>query len=172
MNNELLKKIKALVERGYGGEKENAEKLLKKFMQEHNIKEEDLDEDTLKFFPFKSPKFFNSTKLVQQVLYSVVGGVNAEKGVYVNDLKQTFIKCTSAEFLEFEAKFKFYSYHFKNELETFYRAFIEANNIYPPPDKTLKNDNYELTDKERAALKMASSLDKHDYLLQIEEKKK
>ena len=171
MNNELLKKIKALAERGYGGEKENAEKLLKKLMQEHNIKEEDLDEDTLKFFLFKTPKFYNATKLAQQVLYSVVGGTNDEKGFYENGLKQTLIKCTSAEFLEFEAKFKFYSYHFKNELKTFYRAFIEANNIYPPPDKALKSDNYELTDEDRAALKMARSLDKHDYLLQIEEKK-
>ena len=173
MNNELLKKIKALAERGIGGEKENAEKLLKKLMQEHNIKEEDLDEETIKVFPFKMPKFYNSTKLAGQVFYSIVGfEVNNGKGFYTNGLKQLYIKCTAAEFVEFEAKFKFYSYHFKNDLKTFYHAFIEANKIFPPPDKTLENEHSELTDEDRAAVKMADSLNKHDYLLQIEGGKK
>lgn len=75
MNNELLKKIKALAERGYGGEKENAEKLLKKLMKEYNIKEEDLDEDVIKDFPFKKPKFYNAIKFAGVVYTLHVGGV-------------------------------------------------------------------------------------------------
>ena len=41
----LLKKIRALAERGVGGEAENAEKLLARMMKKYGISEAELDEE-------------------------------------------------------------------------------------------------------------------------------
>ena len=40
----LLKKIKALAERGVGGERENAEALLARLMEKYDVSEEELSE--------------------------------------------------------------------------------------------------------------------------------
>lgn len=171
---ELLKKIKALAEGGVGGEKENAQKLLQELMEKYNIQEEDIEEDVIKEFDITVPRFYNAGYLANQVLYSVVGKdiEDGKKGFYSyrwNGRKKHFIKCTSAEFLEFEAKFKFYMHHFKIEIERFYSAFIQANKIFPPPDKCREEkQRFFLTDEELKMLDLAEKLEKHEYRLQIE----
>ena len=45
---ELLKKLKALSDRGVSGEKENATELLKKLMKKYGISEEEIQEDEVK----------------------------------------------------------------------------------------------------------------------------
>ncbi len=172
MNKEdLIKKIKALADRGVGGEKENAQKLLKELMQKYNINEEEISEDIIKEFDIKMPKVYNASELANQVLYSIVGKENGEnKGLYSwKRTKQYFIRCTAAEFLEFEAKLKFYAHHFKKELEMFYAAFVQANGIFPPPNKTkASSGKSSLTEEDMKMLALASNLEKHEYLLQIE----
>lgn len=55
MNNkaELLKKLKALVDRGIDGEKVNAEKKLKELMRKYDISENELIEDKITTVAFK-----------------------------------------------------------------------------------------------------------------------
>ncbi len=65
---ELIKKIKALADRGVGGEKENAQKLLKELMQKYNINEEEISEDIIKEFDIKMPKVYKAADLANQVL--------------------------------------------------------------------------------------------------------
>ena len=170
---ELIKKIKALAESGVGGEKENAQKLLAELMQKYDIKEEDIEDDVIKEFDIKLSKFYKNESFAMQILYSIVGkGIQNGKGFYSyiwNKRKRYFIKCTSAEFLEFEAKFKFFSYHFKKELERFYSAFIQANKIFPIAGNEIDRDKKEdLTKEDYAMLKLASHLEQHEYMLQIE----
>ena len=165
---ELLKKIKALAESGVGGEKENAQKLLQELMEKYNIQEEDIEEDVIK-------EFDNKEKDIYKILAIIVGKdvEDGKKGFYSyrwNGRKKYFIKCTSAEFLEFEAKFKFYMHHFKIEIERFYSAFIQANKIFPPPDKCREEkQRFFLTDEELKMLDLAEKLEKHEYRLQIED---
>lgn len=168
---ELIRKIKALAERGEGGEKENAQRLLVDLMAKYDIKEEDISKDSIKEFDFKVPKFYKAGDLVNQVLYSVIGKeLGIDKGVYKwRGTKSFFIRCTTAEFLEFEAKFKFYSHYFKKEIDRFYSAFIQANNIFPPDNKKRENNqNYELSEEDIAMLKLSRNLETHKYNLQIE----
>lgn len=172
MKEDLIRKIKALAEKGIGGEKANAQKLLKQLMVKYNIKEEDIDEEEIKEFDISFPKYFNGQKLMIQVFYSIVehSDDNKDKGFFEGKIggrrKRVFVRCTSEEFLEFKAKFKFYEYHFKKELETFYIAFIQANSIFPASGGTIDR---ELTEEEKAAVLLSKSLKKHDYLLQIED---
>lgn len=167
---ELIKKIKALADRGIGGEKENAQKLLKELMQKYNINEEEISEDVIKEFDIKMPKVYKAADLANQVLYSIVGKENGEnKGLYSwRRTKHYFVRCTAAEFLEFEAKLKFYAHFFKKELETFYSAFVQANGIFPPPNKAKDSNKNSLTEEDLKMLALARNLDKHEYLLQIE----
>lgn len=166
---ELIKKIKALADGGVGGEKENAQKLLAELMLKYNITEEEIAEETVKDFDFIKPKFFMAGELMVQVLYSVIGKeMRKNKGIYCWNRKH-YIRCTTAEFLEFEAKFNFYMFHFKKEAKRFYSAFVQANKIFPPVEKTEeRNKDYKLSKEDVAMLMLAENLEKHDYRLQIE----
>lgn len=169
---ELIKKIKALADSGVGGEKENAQKLLQKLMSKYNISEESLNEEAIKEFELKIPKFFNSQALASQVYYSIVGsGIEKDKPMFsYRGSKRVYVKCTTAEFLELEAKLNFYFYYFKKEAEIFFSAFIQANKLFPPDSKVIEKHKQEkgLTAEDLKMLELASKLDKHDYLLQIE----
>ena len=164
---ELIKKIKALADRGIGGEKQNAQKLLKKLMAKYDIKEEDISEDCIKEFDVKVPKFFKSLELASQILYSIVGDKlhNGEGMFKWKGTSKVFIRCTTAEFLEFEAKFNFYFYHFKKEIERFYSAFIQANMLFP---SFSESSDKELTEEDFKMLRLAGTLERHDYKIQIE----
>lgn len=171
---ELIRKIKALAERGEGGEKENAQKLLAELMVKYNIKEEDIADEVIKDFDFKIPKVFKAKELVSQVIYSVVGKeAEDNKGLYICGAKRNkfIIKCTAAEFLEIEAKFKFYLHYLKIESDRFYNAFVQANNIFPPPDKKIEEkQKFFLSDEDLKMLELAGRLETHEYRLQIEGK--
>ena len=169
---ELIKKVKALAERGEGGEKLNAQKMLAELMKKYNIKEEDIAEDIVKEFTIKIPSVFKSMALASQIVFSVLGReVDEDKGLYTygNRRNKAIVRSTSAEFLEIEAKFKFYLHHYKIELERFYGAFVQANELFPPPEKARKEkQKFFLTEEDMKMLKMAESLETHRYLLQIE----
>lgn len=170
---ELIRKIKTLAERGFGGEKENAQKILQDLMRKYDIDETDISDEILKNFQFSMPKFPFAGKLAYQVMYSIVGHELGEsRNFWTTDSRKMLIECTTAEFIEFEAKFKFYSYHFKKELDRFYGAFVQANMIFPPSGKGRKNDKRSLNEEDRRLLALARGLEKHDYLMQIEGEKR
>lgn len=171
---ELIKKIKALAERGVGGEKQNAQDLFRNLMAKYNIKEEDISEDCVKDFDLKAPRFFKALELAHQVLYSIIGDkIHNGEGIFKwQGTNKVFIRCTTAEFLEFEAKYNFYLFHFKKEIERFYSAFIQANMIFPTLNASLNNEVPKLTAEDMEMLRLARSLNKHDYRKQIEEAKK
>ena len=166
---ELLKKIKALADTGIGGEKDNAKKILKELMQKFNIKEDELDEEVIKDFDIKIPKFFKTLNLAMQIIYSIIGNeVGSGKGLFIKNKRKYIVKATTSEFLEFEAKFKFYFYYYKKEINRFYSAFIQANEIFPSADKAIKPTIKELTEEDYKMLSLAKNLEKHNYLKQIE----
>lgn len=164
MNNkkELLEKLKALAQRGVGGEKENAELLLKKLMKKYNISDEELERDSIDLYKIIIPRHFMMRKLASQVAYSVIGNDDT-KGIYFsgNKNKIFYFKGTQSEFLEFEAKYKFYSNWLKKDLDIFYIAFLQKNEIFPP-NVDCKID---LSEKDIQAINMCAGMEKHDYHL-------
>lgn len=157
-----------MAESGIGGEKENAKRILKDLMLKFNIKEDELEEEYIKEFDIKMPKFFNAVNLAAQIIYSIVGKeIDSGKGLYKKKRKYS-IKATTSEFLEFEAKFKFYFYYFKKEINRFFEAFIQRNEIFPPVEKSREVTCREPTEEDYKMLALASKLEKHNYLKQIE----
>lgn len=170
---ELIQKIKALAEKGSGGEKINAQKMLAQLMKKYNISETELSDEVLKEFDIQTYNKWEQ-RLLYQVAYSVYGNIDNSKVIlkYTHHKGKFCIRCTSSEFLEIEAKFNFYRYHFKKQQEIFYDAFLCVNDIYPPESLVdrEKFEHRDLTDDDLAALRMARGIDKSEYRQQIEYK--
>ena len=171
---ELLQKIQALAEKGVGGEKANAEILLKKLCKKYGIEEACLSEEKICRFDISWQSKFER-KLVAQVLYQVVGDINEKKysATYTKKRNKGVLFCTQAEFIEFRARFNFYKYHWKQDLEIFYSAFVKKNSIYPPNDKVKQfKEKLFMSEEDIKIAQMQRGMERHNYNLQIEGGKK
>lgn len=68
-----IKKLQALAERGVGGEKTTAEKMLHKMLEKNGISSlDELEKDEVEYFLF-SYKGRHEIKLLKQCMYKVLG---------------------------------------------------------------------------------------------------
>lgn len=144
---ELAKKLHALAIRGVGGEKENAVRLLERLLKEHKLTEADIVGEEINYHPFKVKK--EDFRLFCQVARSVI--LNADIYSSRKSRLLTYLECTAAEAIEIEAKFQFFKHHYEQEVDVFYRAFVQTNNIFHPD--AAGRDYDDLSEEERAELK-------------------
>ena len=133
---EKLGKVKALADRGEGGEKESAERTLAALMKRYGITEEDL-EDTKATIHWIRYKTDWERRLLGQLAYMHLGTGHSFgcMGQYTGrSRKKVGIKCTAAQYIEIEADFAFYNEAMKEEMELFYSAFLQKNRLFPPPE--------------------------------------
>ncbi len=149
---ELAKKLKALSEKGIGGEKKNAEKMLLDFITKHKITISDIDGEEIKNF------FFTIEESYFDLFYQIVKSVNRSIKVYRFPKKEVRqfrlkgnheIECTIAEYIEIEQSYDIYIKLYKEELKTFYEAFIHANSIYPKTSPEEMRSVDELSEEEQ-----------------------
>jgi hypothetical protein len=124
---EVAKKLKALAERGEGGEKINAIKMLNHYCVKHDILPEELEEKTLRRreFPFDM--------LTRQIIVQIIFNVCDRAGSTYRDKRKKdiiFLKMTDAEFIEVEAKIAFYVPIYRKQIDLFETAFITKNNLF------------------------------------------
>ncbi|MFA7205323.1 MAG: hypothetical protein WC102_03235 [Saccharofermentanales bacterium] len=140
-------KVKALADRGNGGEKLNAQAFIEALMQKYDVTEDELEYQTeLKLVWFRySSKYPMSRKLLLQVSYSVVG---ADRNLYrPGKGNKIGVECTKAEAIEIEAKFGFYKALMNKELNYFLLAFFNKHSIFPPSKEDLIKDEEEAKKK-------------------------
>lgn len=136
---EKLQKLSELAKRGIGGEKENAEILLKKLMKKHHITEEDLKLKVKNWYKFNVDSELES-KLLIQTAYMVCG--HNDDGNYRKKTKRTyFLELTAEQKIEIEYIFSIFKEDLKKELESFYKAFIYKNDIFPEDAPTSNDPN-------------------------------
>lgn len=164
---DLAKKLKALADRGIGGEKINAEIQLLKLMQRYGITIEEIEGDQLEARYFKVPK--DGRKLFHQICATVI---DRKFDIYLDRTKKgsMLLEVTASEAIEIECKFEFYYTALIKELDVFYSAFIAANNLYPKNAKeidieTLSEDELKRIKKARI---MARGIDSKTFNKQIE----
>lgn len=155
-----LKKIKALAERGVGGEKETAMRMYEDLKARYELEDEEimLDAVALHWFGYATEL---EEELLTQIFYKVTGGTTYHiyTGKY-SRRKKRGCDCTEIEAAEITLLFNFYKAELKRELEAFMVAFRSGNNLYP--DKTArcyKENNGpapERTDEEKRMLKKAA----------------
>lgn len=131
---DLLHKLKALAEKGVGGEKNNARKKLEALMQKNGITEDELDEETLIecVFDYSSVR---ERRLLGQIAYKVL---DSKRNIYTfsdyvgnGRRKRRFgCKATLAQKIEIEFLFDFYKRLYKREEEFFFDTFIQKHELY------------------------------------------
>lgn len=164
----LLRKLKALSERGEGGEAINASAKLQQLMRKYGISEDDLDDAAKEYRDFKYSGHYEN-KLLQQIVYMVMGNVNFYRKTGGNGKtvpNVTVVYCTNAEQIEIQAAFEFYKYHLNIGMEKYYSVFIQKENLFPEESKadpSVPNIN---VDEESRRLYQA--INKHDLHPQLE----
>lgn len=169
---ELLQKVKALADRGIGGEKESAQALLARLMEQYGITEAELEEDRREIAWFGYSQEVER-RLLNQIIYMVTGSSGYGcVGAHTNrKRKKMGADVTAAERLEIEAAYEFFKAAFNEELETFLAAFANKNRLFPSPDKVAERNDKEETPEDRArALKvglMMEGMERHTLHKQI-----
>lgn len=159
----ILRKLKALADRGVGGEKTNAEALLKAMMEKYGVTEEELSGEEREYRDFRYKGAFGH-KLMSQIIVMVMG-----RDVCLYRWKNTrghiiVVKCTKAEQMEIEAAYSFYRRQLDLGLERFYAAFVQVEELFPEDSEAQEPNG----DTDWEMIELAASLRKHSRLLEIE----
>lgn len=172
--NERLKKLYALSLRGVGGEKAQAEAILKKLIAKYNVSMAELDEEVIKEYEIK-----HSGEAERQILKQIVYKVTDDRWrtfgfTYVASGRVCRsvlgVRCTEAQKVEIEFLFDFYKKLYKKELEAFLLAFIHKHDLFGRLKEGERGE--ELPPEEEAKLyAMMSGLSNESPVLQIEGKK-
>ena len=140
---EKLKRIKALAERGVNGEQDNATALLAALMEKHGITEADLEGAEIHVHWIRYKTIYER-KLLFQLSYMHLGSGHASGcvGAYSGrKRKEVGINCTPAQYIEIAADYQFYREALEEEMDVFYSAFIQKNDLFPPPDLAGEHDD-------------------------------
>jgi hypothetical protein len=170
---ELAKKLKALADRGEGGERLTAENMLQKLLKKHDISIAEIEGESTEIEMISISKKYEFISHI--IIQSVVGECPfysfTNKDTGKNLSSKTGVKCTKAEFIEIQAKLDFYYKVFETELHYFEIAFLHKNNIEPKTfnpenDDRRKQLSYEESQKIRL---ISGGIDEHPFLKQIGE---
>lgn len=170
---ELIKKLKALADRGEGGEKNNAAEKMQQLMDKHGITWDMLDIDVKKRREFLIHK--DDMKFFFQIISNVVGITNySEYRDEARKAKRTYIfQLTDLEYIEIETKYTYFLQKYKEDLKIFYTAFIQKNQLYRKANED--EERKPLTPEEKEELykvmEMMSGMKKHQLQKQLENKK-
>jgi hypothetical protein len=173
---ELAKKLKALADRGIGGEKLNAEKMLETLLKKHNLTIDDIEGEKTDDYFFKLNE--NEHRLWYQIVKSVNTDIKCygefpKKDIKLFELKGNYcIKSTLSEYIEIEAKLSIYKRLYEEESDIFFHAFCTANNLLITPKKQI--DISDLDDNELKTLlrvrQMSRNIKSEHYRKQLFQK--
>jgi len=164
---ELAMKLKRLWEQGEGGEKLNAETMLKRLMVKHEIRPEMLEEKVL------IKKWWRLTKTQVTLFMCVVSHVSGVKEYNYNGKGKYGVLLTHAEIIEVDAMFNFYWLALKKDLDLFQTAFIHKNKLYAkePENKEDEEESKPLTDEQKVEVyklvNIMQGMDRHHFHKQI-----
>ena len=134
---QLAKKLKALSDKGVGGEKINAEKMLQKIMEKHNLSIEDVEGEKKDF------AYFKADQKQEEIFWQVVSSVLGKYSSYVDERKRGYflLKVTASEAVEIQMKYDFFWKLYQEEFEIWRAAFIAKNDIYHPKGNKIDMDD-------------------------------
>lgn len=166
-----IKKLQALAERGVGGEKTTAEKMLHKMLEKNGISSlDELEKDEVEYFLF-SYKGRHEIKLLKQCMYKVLGYSDHTKYYRTAGTRQKIgIYCTKAQRIEIELEFEFYRNVFYEELPSFMNAFIQAQSIFPADAPKSSKGLRDLSEDELREIQIAAGIKKRSRAVMIEER--
>ncbi len=166
-------KLKAMLSSSFKGEQEAAEHLLADLMQKNNITWKDLDDSIEQEYVMPCENEYHKRLLIQ-CTYKVVGSGHCYRMFSSSDKEHTKdvhetemmkIKVKPCDFLTIKLDWEFFYMKFKEELDIFYRAFIEQNNLFPPEELQREDDiddNEDLSEKDMKKIRgMMTGIDSY-----------
>jgi hypothetical protein len=167
-----IKKLQALAERGVGGEKDTAEKMLQKLLKKNGISTlAELEEDKVEYFLF-SYNGKHEIKLLKQCMYKVLGHSDHTTYFRSRGTRQKIgIYCTKAQKIEIELEFEFYRNVFYEELNNFMSAFIQAQEIFPSDAPLDSKAIEEYSEEEIRQMQISQGIKKRTRVAMIEERR-
>lgn len=166
-----LLKIKALAERGEGGERESALKLYQKLLKKYDIDEESLQRDKLNKHWFTYHSDIEENLLVQ-IFYMVTGDPEYFRRKSKTRGNQCGCMCTDFEKTEIRFYFEFYKDALKEELEAFLMAFKLKNHLFPDESARCyvpeEDEELEMSDILLKAQKLAEDIEKSSPVRMLE----
>jgi len=128
-----LKKLKALAERGIGGEKENAQMLLEKLCEKYGISIDEVESsDERKMHWFRFRKGAQLRKLLAQCVFKTIGKGRSTYKRTNTRARELGTACTAAEAMEIELDYEFYADALQIEMTRLVEMFIQKNDLFPP----------------------------------------
>lgn len=182
---ERLLKVKALAEKGEGGERAAAERLLNSLMRQHNISLEDLDSDAKGYHLAYIGDELIDYKLFAQIAHKFHRGPDklkiadlrkaptGHKKVWANaglgpKNSNVGLYCTKAEFVEVLSTFEVYREDLHRQEDTFYYAYLDKNNLLIDSDGNQPELTMEEIKKLEAASLMSMGIERKTVYKQIE----
>lgn len=123
---DLALKLKALADRGVGGEKVNAEKKLLELLKKHGLELSDLEDVKRTDHWFVVPRVH--WLVFAHVVYKVCGRDTVIHRS-VSKITKKCVPCSAVEFIEISALFPIYKKAFSKEYQVFVTAFILKNDL-------------------------------------------
>ena len=163
-----LLKIKALAERGEGGEKEAAIKMYHKLLKQYDIDEKALQKDKLSKHWFTYETDIEENLLVQ-IFYMVTGDPEYFRRTSRTRGTQCGCICTDFEKTEIRFYFEFYKDALNQELEAFLMAFKLKNHLFPDESARcfVPEEEEEISEMLLKAQKFAEDIDKSNPVRRI-----
>ena len=155
-----LLKLYELAKKGVDGEKINAELLLNKMLQKHNLTIENIIQEKPKERGYKYTTSLNKTLLVQ-----IIFNVTKRSEIYgVRKSREVFSSVTDYEHIQILELLDFHLDNFNLEkkqlLNDFINAYVQKHKLYRDlPDSELKEDKPLTKEEEQAIWRMSNIKD-------------
>jgi hypothetical protein len=159
---ELAKKLKALSERGVGGEAINSEEALQRLIKKYKIdisllSSEDPTQREIKF----DARIPMNKDLSAQIIWRLLeDSENPDRSLRSRKRRTKYgilyIDLTEAEYLEVVMRIEHYQADFKKNIDAFLYAYMKRQDLLTKPSETSRD----LTEEEKERLKMA---DRHQW---------
>lgn len=134
----LIQKVRALADKGEGGEKENAKRKLSELLEKYNIKK--FEEKASKKRVFKLADF-NDCKTI--MTHCIIDTLKSAKIEGYKSKKEIYCKLTDEQYIDVCQKFNHYFPTFVRQRENFIKAFILKNDLGISDLTPIQDDNTE-----------------------------
>lgn len=169
-----LAKILTLAKRGVGGEKKNAESILRRELKKYGLTIDDIDSETSfnkvsrRGYRYKTVE---ESRLLMQCLSSIVNLHKIE--VWKRKKKRELVlELSTLDHMELESMFVYYRRLYAHEKDVLFKAFMQKHALYP---RESEDDGQEMSREEIIRiLDMMNSLKQSNYVStrrQLEAKK-
>lgn len=148
-----IEKLKALAERGVGGEKVNAQRMLTNLLKKHGMSLDDLasEETVMHWIKWRGGIIYR--RLLSQIMTEVCG---RDRGIYTSPGYRSCLgaKVSPSELAEITIKYDAYSIGLKEQIDATFIAFINRHDIFPAEDYETEQEAPQRSLKEMMAMSM------------------